>query len=225
MPLRELMSAIHRIGKYVYPDERSETGERLYVHQMGDGFAIVSDSHESLLGRPISVATALMRHVVATTGGFPSAAIAEGNLADIRSCYPEEVLNDRHDGDYNTVSLGRGIMIISTVMGSAFIRAYKLSNAVKPSWPFLIMSESNRDRVPSELSRKTAPCHILSINWVESQMPLVAEIQRKAGLSDLSPDEFRQKIQDYDMSYSEVVRKWKEPLCDYLNLRFGNFGI
>ena len=39
LALRVLMAAIYRIGTRVYPDE----GERLFVHHMGDGFAIVSD--------------------------------------------------------------------------------------------------------------------------------------------------------------------------------------
>lgn len=85
--LRELMNAIIQIGKQVYPIE----GDRLFVHQVGDGFAIVSDFHEDSLERPISIAITLMRHVVAYTGYFASAAIAEGDFSGIRSCYPEEV--------------------------------------------------------------------------------------------------------------------------------------
>ena len=48
--LRELMKAIHRIGTRVYPDEE----ERLFVHHMGDGFAIVSDFGEASFERPLS---------------------------------------------------------------------------------------------------------------------------------------------------------------------------
>lgn len=103
--LGELMRAICQIGKKVYPNE----GERLFVHQMGDGFAIVSDFGEATLERPIAVAIALMRHV-ASTGMFATAAIAEGEFSDITGCYPREVTDDR-DGD--AVNLGEGLMTLS----------------------------------------------------------------------------------------------------------------
>ena len=48
--LGELMRAIYRIGKKVYPNEV----ERFFVHQTGDGFAIVSDFGEDTLERPIN---------------------------------------------------------------------------------------------------------------------------------------------------------------------------
>lgn len=41
-PLNRLMRDIFRIGKRCYP----ETSERLFVHQTGDGFAIVGDFGE-----------------------------------------------------------------------------------------------------------------------------------------------------------------------------------
>ena len=118
------MDAIYRIGTYVYPDERSETGERLFVHQTGDGFAILSDFHEYSLERPIAIATALMRYVVASTGNFASASISEGGFADISNCYPEELRRCLNGG--SRTNLGSGIMTLFPVMGTALIRAYKL---------------------------------------------------------------------------------------------------
>ena len=83
--LRELMLAIYRIGARVYTNQ----GERLFVHHMGDGFAIVSDFGEASLERPLSIAATLMSHV-ATTGMFAAAAVAEGKFSDITGCYPKE---------------------------------------------------------------------------------------------------------------------------------------
>ena len=91
--LRELMGAIYRIGTRMYPND----GERLFVHHMGDGFAIVSDFRESSFGRPLGIACALMRHM-ASTGTFAAAAIAEGEFSDITGCYPEEVMKDSEEG-------------------------------------------------------------------------------------------------------------------------------
>ncbi len=77
-----LMQSIYRVGTRVYADE----GERLFVHHMGDGFAIVSDFEEASFERPLGIAAALMRHL-ASTGAF-AAAVSEGELSDITGCYP-----------------------------------------------------------------------------------------------------------------------------------------
>ena len=82
--LRELMGAIYRIGSRVYPHE----GKRLFVHQMGDGFAIVNDFGEASLERPLGIAAALMRHV-ASTGTFTA----------------RRSWRDHHRGDRHTPSL------------------------------------------------------------------------------------------------------------------------
>ena len=51
--LNKLMLAIHRIGKNVFP----EPTDRLFAHQLGDGFLIVSDFHEESLDRAAVVNT------------------------------------------------------------------------------------------------------------------------------------------------------------------------
>ena len=175
-PLRELMGALFRIGTKIYPNE----GERLFVHQMGDGFAVVSDFGECSLERPITIAIALMRHVAAI-GKFTSATIAEGDFADIQGCYPREVTECSRDG---IVRLGMGLMTLSTVMGTAFIRAYGLHNKA-PSGPFLTVSDCCRNRVPDGLSVRTSEgsgrARLLSMDWVRAETPLLTEIQVQAG--------------------------------------------
>jgi hypothetical protein len=181
--LRELMRSIYRIGTLVYPGQ----DERLFVHHMGDGFAIVSDFGERSLERPISIAIALMR-CVASTDAFASATIAEGDFADITGCYPGEVRSGL--SDTGAISLGAGIMTLSSVMGTAFIRAYRLNNDAPPG-PFLTVSEHDIERIPSGLpvrattGRTCAP--LKSIDWVRAETALVSKITEKAGLSVLSP--------------------------------------
>ena len=214
--LRKLMWAIHQIGTEVYPDPLAE-GDRLFVHQIGDGFAIVSDFHEESLERPISIAIALMRYVSSATGNFVSTAIAEGEFSDIQGCAPEQVRRHSNNG---TVRLGSGIMTLFSVMGTAFIRAHKLANKIRPSWPFLILPKRDCSRVPSALSVKTAPNNILAINWIEGQTPLLTKIQEGAGLGNLLPCELMQKIEDYNRLYPDIIEKWNPPLCHFLNLRY-----
>lgn len=213
--LRELMCAIYRIGTRVYPQEV----ERLFVHQMGDGFAIVSDFGEPSLERPIAIAIALMR-CVASTRTLAAAAIAEGELADITGCYPQEVTNGTDDA--HVVMLGAGVMTLSSVMGTAFIRAYRLNNDAPPG-PFLTVSECHRDRVPASLpvratkSRKGA--QVLSIDWVRAKTTLLTDIQGTADLKIPTPDELVHAIKDYCVQYEHIREKWGAHLCDLLDIK------
>ncbi len=56
--LGELMRGTFRIGTRTYPGEV----DRLFVHQLGDGFLITSNFHEEQLDRAVCIAIALMRH-------------------------------------------------------------------------------------------------------------------------------------------------------------------
>ena len=201
--LRELMGAIYRIGTKVYPEEP----ERLFVHQMGDGFAIVSEFEEESLERPMAIAIALMR-TVAVSGTFAAVAIAEGEHADITGCYSREVTDGSCNG---IVRLGRGLMTLSKVMGTAFIRAYRFHNA-GPSGPFLIVSENHRDRVPDCLPvLATRSCKgepLLSIDWIQSKSALLSEIHEGADISTPSPSELVRKIQDYCNQDASIREKW-----------------
>ena len=181
LALRELMAAIYRIGTRVY----SEEGERLFVHHMGDGFAIVSDFGEASFERPLGIVSALMRHM-ASTGTFAAAAVAEGEFSDITGCYPEEVMKDSEDGQ--VVRLNAGLMTLSPVMGTAFIRAYRLNDEA-PSGPFVIVSEEHGDRVPGGFECRSTggkgDSKLISVDWMRAECPTVARIQGTASLRAL----------------------------------------
>ena len=212
--VRELMRAIYRIGTRVYKDE----GERLFVHHMGDGFAIVSDFGEASFERPLCIAAALMRHV-ASTGMFAAAAIAEGDLSDITGCYPNEVMKDCDDG--RVVRLGAGLMTLSSVMGTAFIRAYRL-NGDTPSGPFLVVSAEHEDRIPSEFefcsARGEGEHCLLSIDWMRIESPAVALIQDAASLRAPKVGDLIQTIKSYCAQNSYVYGKWSDNLRALLSV-------
>ncbi len=107
-----------------------------------------------------------------------------------------------------------------SVMGTAFIRAHKLASKMRPSWPFLVLPERDRGRVPPDISVKAAPNNTLSINWIGTQAPLLPEIQGGAGLRNLLPGKLMQKIKDYNQLYPDIVRKWQEPLGGFLDLGY-----
>ena len=209
--LGELMGAIYRIGKKVYPNEV----ERLFVHQTGDGFAIVSDFGEDTFERPVAIAIALMRHVV-STGMFAAAAIAEGDLADITGYYPGEVIDDL---DGNTVKLGEGLMTLSSVMGTAFIRAYKL-NEKAPSGPFLVVPKDYNRICIADLPVKTIKnTQLLSIDWVRAGRQTLGEIQAQACLVSPKSNDLVQKIIEYCTDYPDMGEKWSRQLRDLLDIR------
>ena len=215
--LRELMRAIYRIGKKVYPNEV----ERLFVHQMGDGFAIVSDFGEATLERPIAVSIALMRHV-ASAGMFANAAIAEGEFSDIARCYPSEVTDDL-DGE--AVNLGEGLMTLSSVMGTAFIRAHNLHERA-PSGPFLVVPKDyNRIRI-ADLPVKTIyknnqDTQLLSIDWIRDRRQTLSDIQAQACLVSPESNDLVQKIIEYCTYYPVIGKKWSQHLHDLLDIRVG----
>jgi hypothetical protein len=212
--LGELMRAIYRIGTRVYPEE----GDRLFVHHMGDGFAIVSAFGEPSLERPIAIAIALMRHVTAS-GAFAAAAIAEGEFSDITGCYPMEVTNGLDDA--HVVRLGMGLMTLSSVMGTAFIRAYCLHN-VAPSGPFLVLSETDHERVPDGIylrpTKSKTTASLLSIDWVRARSSILNKIQTKAPLSDYTAETLVQRLIEYCMKYPYIRSKWKNSASSLLDI-------
>ena len=212
--LRELMGAIYRIGTRMFPNE----GERLFVHHMGDGFAIVSDFGESSFERPLAIASALMRHM-ASTGTFASASIAEGEFSDITGCYPEEVMKDCEDGQ--AVRLNAGLMTLSPVMGTAFIRAYRLNDEA-PSGPFVIVSEEHRNRVPGEFECRSAEgkgdSRLISVDWIRVDCPTIARIQGAASLQAPKAEELVQAIRTYCAEYLSVRGKWSGHLRTLLSV-------
>ena len=201
--LRELMRTIYRIGVKAYPEEP----QRLFAHQMGDGFAIVGEFGEESLERPIAIAIALMR-CVAATGTLAVSAIAEGDHADITGCYPREVTDSSESG---IVRLGMGFMTLSKVMGTAFIRAYRLHGDA-PSGPFLAVSANHRDRIPDGLTVRSTESRkgtsLLSIDWVRAELALLSDIQHRAGIDTPSPCELVQRIQGYCNQYECIRDKW-----------------
>lgn len=213
--LRKLMQAVYWIGTRVYSNE----DERLFVHQMGDGFAIVSDFGEPLLERPIAIAIALMRSL-ASFEMFAAAYIAEGEFSDITGCYPKEVVGDLQDG--HVVRLGAGLMTLSSVMGTAFIRAYSLKN-VAPSGPFLCLSESLHSRIPDGVPVRmieSKGVRLLSIDWVRATIPVLSDIQQKAGLLTPSPSAIVIAVQNYFKQYPYIREKWSR-VCDILEIDAG----
>ena len=208
--LGEMMRAIFRIGNRAYPSEPN----RLFVHQTGDGFAILSDHHEPSPLRAIAIAVTILRHV-ASTGRFARAAISEGEIADIVGCYPQEVREGRdQDG---VAIIGEGLMTLFPVMGTGLIRAVGVDK-VGPRGPLLLLDPKFRARLPDEICAHATGGSLspLAIDWVHTQLPMITEIQSQIGLEIISSAAIEAKLIAYQREFR--LSKWPDSLKRYLNI-------
>lgn len=207
--LGELMHAISQIGKRSFP----ESPERLFVHQVVDGFLIASNFHEDDLERSVTIAVALMRHVAAS-GYLTKAAIAEGDLSDIQSCYPRNKMDIREG---RTVRLGMGLMTLFPVMGTALIHVNKVAKE-SPSGPLLTIEKSKTKRIAPHIP--TCPIKgkdIVSIDWVHMDTEYLSEIQECAQLRAPSPGELETILANYCSRY-ELPFSWTSSISLYLGV-------
>lgn len=208
--LGELMRAIFRVSCRCYPHEP----QRLFAHQFGDGFLVVSDFHEQSLERCATIAVVLMRHVAAS-GRFARAAIAEGQLSDIKGCYPREVL-DCLESDH-TVSLHMGLMTINSVLGTALIRAVSIDKAA-PRGPLVLIHSSNAPRLGSSIRyTATRTSQITSIDWVHTQSDLLSELQKQSGLSSPGPSTLEVMLTKYCQQY-DLPEEWRKNVYELLSV-------
>jgi len=208
--LGELMRAIFRVARESYPQEPY----RLFAHQFGDGFVVVSDFHEESLERCATIGVALMRHVAAT-GRFTRATISEGELSDIRNCYPKEV-RDCLEGDH-TVSLHMGLMTINPVLGTALIRAVGVGK-VAPRGPLMAIHSSKASRLGQTIPQMPIPGgELVSIDWVHMHSELLTSIQQQAGLSAPAPEVLETALSQYSRKHA-VPKDWRENIHELLHV-------
>lgn len=210
LSLGELMEGIFRIGTQYYP----ESPDRIFAHQIGDGFVIVSDFPEETFLRPLAIAISLLRHV-AHSGRYAKATISDGDFADILSCYPSSV-RDATDPD-KRVRVGRGIMTLFPVMGTALIRAISVAKKC-PSGPLLALATENRERIPKGLIVHEVPDQgILLVDWIHSKDELAKDIARKSDL--YSPDSLMlsMHLKEYCQTH-HVKEEWKTSVRDFLGV-------
>jgi len=202
------MRAIFRIGKNCY----SSSPDRLFAHQFGDGFLIVSEFEEGSLERCVTIAIALLRHVSAT-GCFAKAAIVEGDMLDIKGCYPDEVMDNLNSN--SLVDMGEGLMTITPAMGGALIQGVKLDKN-SPKGPLLIIEKEKIDRLPQGLSTRDAGEEVVSINWIAYQSNLLSDVQRRANLTPSSKTEMEKLLLQYCKEHEKIPKEWVQNVNKYL---------
>lgn len=210
LSLGELMEGIFRIGVQYYP----ESPNRIFAHQLGDGFVIVSDFPEETFERPVAIAIALLRHV-AHSGRYAKATISDGEFADIQSCYPSSVINAA--GPDKRIRLGSGILTIFPVMGTAFIRAISVAKKC-PSGPLLAVDSRDLHRLPGGLIIHEVPEHgIAVVDWLQSEHGLAKEIATKSNLNWPDTPSISNGLRDYCETQS-VREEWKTSVYNFLGV-------
>ena len=209
LSLGELMEGIFKIGCNCSP----ESPDRIFAHQLGDGFVIVSEFPEETLERAIAIAITLLRHV-AQSGRFAKAAVSEGTFADIKSCYPASVLEAEKD---RNVALGRGIMTIFPVMGTALIRAFAVAKNC-PSGPLLAVASEERHRLPTGLITHEVPERdLILVDWVNSQNELATSFAEKAGVNSPNSETLSKLLSSYCKTQN-IRKEWSENVQNYLGV-------
>jgi hypothetical protein len=204
------MEGIYDIGTNCYP----ESPHRLFAHQTGDGFVVVSEFGASSLEVPVAISIALLRHVAAR-GRFAKASLGEGDFADIWGCYPQRIREARSPDD--SVALGGGLMTIFPVMGTALIDAVAVAQR-SPSGSLLTAAADKRSRLPSEcVIRDFADRKVVSVDWVHSTLPLVATLQERAGLRSPSSAQTEAAFRRY-CSQQQPPRHWVDSTATILAL-------
>ena len=207
--LGDLMEGIYAIGTNVYP----ESPQRLFAHQTGDGFVIVSEFGASSLEVPTSIAIALLRHVAAR-GRFAKASVGEGHFSDVWGCYPKRIRAARRHDD--TLPLGGGLMTIFPVIGTALIDAFAVAKR-SPSGSLLTVESRKRSRLPPEcVIREIDGSNLVSVDWIHSTVPLVRRIQQRAGLRSPTAEQIVAAFRRY--REQQPPPRWVASSCALLGL-------
>ena len=206
--LGDLMEALFLVASKKFPT----APERLFIHQFGDGFVVVSDYMEPNPQRPIAISLTVMRYLIGR-GVATKAAISGGDFADISSCYPETVLAASHDRRY--VKIGEGVMTIIPVMGTALIAPHKL--ATRRSGAVLLLESNIFVSLPIGIIAN--PGSPTVIDWVHSDLPLVSEIAKTAGVTTPNASSTEGYLRTYiESNKSTLTTHWISSTLDSVSM-------
>jgi hypothetical protein len=206
--LNELMEALYKVGSTVF----SKSPDRLFIHQFGDGFVVVSDFPERTAERPLAICLAVMRHLIAK-GVATKAGISAGDFADIFSCYPPAIQDAAKDHRY--VLLGEGLMTIIPVMGSALTNSYRLLSH-RHGAVLLLDATAFAGLPPGVIARGTSPT---VIDWIHSDSPLIRKICDTSGLKYVDPTDAETQFRSYLRDHShELSKDWVSFTTDSLGM-------
>lgn len=201
--LNKLMDAVIKVGQKVCPgDPNKNYWDRIFAHQFGDGFILVSNFEEPDPSRCIAIAISLSRHML-LQGFATKASISTGSMSDINGCYPDAM----RDSENNTLHLGMGLMTSIPVMDTALTKAHKLGSRVTGN--VVVIDVSQFPSVPVHLI-KDCEGNIGYVNWMSDENGLSREISEKAGLQFGSEKQLYSQFSSYIATAPRPPQKWIE---------------
>lgn len=210
LSLRALIEGIYLIGTKCFSDSPS----RIFAHQLGDAFVIVGEFGVETFEVPLSIAIMLMRYVL-KAGGTAKAAIAEGSFANIKGCYPDCIIEKSEDN--GVIRLGRGLMTIFTVMGTALIISHKVLR-LSPSGSLLVLEKSFLSRLPKETQFiDIFDSDLLAIDWLHISFPSLLDLIDQAGLCLPDALNMESLLKKY-LRNNELSSAWKRNTLKALNI-------
>lgn len=192
-----LLNALSIIGTKVYP----ETPCRLFAHQLGgDGLLILSEFAEGSPEVPISIATLLLQ-VLLTNNSVGKGGISAGRFADVHSCFPS--LGDMIQSSDNVYQIGRGVLTIFPVMGTALINAHRLASRA-PSGSLLAVDRALLGILPPGILLTKEEADFAVVDWVHTRTYVMEDILSKSGLKLPTPRELERSLVDYVCNIGEL---------------------
>ncbi len=196
-----LQEDLYRIGSRMYPAR----ADRLFIHQIGDGYVVCPDFGDHTLDRPVAIAIALMQSTCAR-GGFIKSAITTGTVEDVSACVTEEI--SEHIDERLSLSIGAGVMTIYGVMGSALIRGNQVSKLA--SGPLLIVDRDLESQLAATGVLSRAYSSHLEVDWVHTELGLSNEILRQIGRTPPTAEQLETNIQGYLSRNAELPDNWRK---------------
>lgn len=176
-------------------------GERIGIHQVGDGFLIIDDGRDLSrkdLGDCIAISIALQRSLL-LNGGCIKCSISYGDFADVQGMYPEGVKEQ---------GFGRGIMTTFTVMGSALIRAYGCDKLA--SGPLLIVDAKLEAYIPKNGLITSNHDNHIQVDWIHSDFPPVIEVLKRIKQPRIHSGVLEMRLEDYLKAFPKLPERWVE---------------
>ena len=203
-----LVETIWILGSKVFHDPQ----DRLFIHQYGDGFAIVSDHDEEDLTRAVNIGVFIMQRIL-SLGGVARAGMSEGKYGDILGMYPTSVENEasrifQETGCSGGHSVGSGIMNINQTMGSSFINSVSVAKA-KRKGPLFLTDIVLGDRLhKTEASFVDTIWGVCEINWLQYASPGLDAIFLETGIDKPSIDDLSRTLRSY-LENEKISLRWK----------------
>ena len=206
--LRALMEGIYAIGTTVCAD----SPDRLFVHQISDGFLISSEFGRGRPHLPIAIAVILMRKAL-LAGCLTKAGISEGEGADIQGCYPDAIIQHMRKG---VVRLGAGLMRLFPVMGTDLINSHHMTTKVRGSL-LLLDAQMAQGHTIRNIALPEFPDRV-AIDWIHVSTSEIKRVSEKADISLMDSGALERLLRNHANAAKTTVPEYNKWLENTLKL-------